>query len=128
MDEALKERAKILDAIIPDLFKSEMIPSESLIKKICIHKHLATNFSKINAIKTIKVDSAVEKIMETYNKNLEVINKEEIKSTCPLTSGNITDPWIGQCGHCFEKSAVISYLKQSKYCPVLGCNKVLVKK
>lgn len=125
MENALKERSRILDSIIPELFKSEKQPPKTLIKKICVYNHLSENPSKINSIKNIKVNDEIEDIFDKYNKNVRVIEEKDVKAICPLTLSEIKNSWKGACGHTFEKDAVVSYLIKNKYCPVHGCNKLL---
>lgn len=124
MEEALKERATILEKLLPNLFKAPELPDAALVKNICIHQELSNNPHKISAIKSIKVD--IESVFEKFSPAVESSSKPGI---CALSQAQIIVPWKGDCGHFFEKSYVMDYLaKEEKYCPISGCRKLLQKK
>ena len=126
MEEALNERASILEKIIPNLFKLKEPPKESLVKSICIHQALAANPFKISSLKSLKIN--VEAIFEKYNLKTEISLKTTAK-TCPFSKGPIEVPWEGQCGHIYDEKHILEYLKgKQQYCVVHGCNKRLIKK
>lgn len=125
MEDALKERAKLLGAIVPDLFKAKEPPTESLIQRICIHRVIAETPVKITAPKKIKVKT--ESVFEEFSPQINVVAGTQIRKMCPLTMADISVPWVGQCGHVFETSALLAVIKTNPYCPVLGCNKRLSK-
>lgn len=128
MEEALKERAKILEDGLPILFKAREEPSNELIKKISIHLTLSTNVSKIMNPSSLKTDPA--RIIEKYGQlqgNI-VVEAQNISMICPLSQSAIKHKWTSICGHSFEESAVKDYMLKGKtQCPVLGCHKKLSK-
>lgn len=125
MEDALKERAKILDELVPSIFKSEETPSESILKNILIHKALAEHPNKINNIKSIKVD--VSALIDKYSVNCDIVESEKKIFICPITQSEVLKPWKADCGHVFEESAVLDALKRNMRCPVFGCNVRLSK-
>lgn len=126
LEEILKERSKILDELIPELFKAGIERKD--LELVCIHQKLAMNPSKINSAKTIKVEDKIEELMERFQVPLEIINKKEDVFECPLSCSIIENKWVGECGHVFEEKIVLRFLEKEKYCPVHGCNKLLIKK
>lgn len=127
MEEALAKRNKILEEVLPYLFKPESNPSEKLIRHIGIHQALAAAPLRITKAKGIKVDVAA--VIDKYAVCSGIIIEKESQSRrCPISQCTIEKEWRGECGHAFEEAAVLAYLKQSTKCPVIGCNRRLVKK
>lgn len=125
MEEELKSRSAILQNILPNLFKTNDLPSESLIRNILIHQSLAVNPFKISSAKSIKVN--VEAVFEKFSPSLEVPEKNT-QQICILSQAAIKVPWIGDCGHAFEESIVLAYIQRgNKHCPLHGCGKPLIK-
>ncbi len=122
------ERNKMLDEIIPLLFKAERRPPEELVKKILIQKVISKNIKKLGNTKGIKVN--VKDVFDKYMNNVELVEAKNKKDNliCPLSQGLIEDPWEGICGHIFERKIVNSYMAVGKQCPVIGCNKILKEK
>ncbi|KAM0680059.1 hypothetical protein GINT2_001588 [Glugoides intestinalis] len=125
MENALKERDTILTDLLPTLFKTSQTPSKALIKLICQHQALAAVPQKISNPKAVKV--SITAIFDQYTSQVNVVDVE-MAQKCPLTHGKIQTPWLSTCGHTFEESTIIDYMKVDKYCPIHGCNKKLVKK
>jgi hypothetical protein len=126
MENALKERATILENILDTLFKGSEEPSNILLKKISIHQILSNMPQRILSPESIKPD--VNAILEKYAPQVDVMD-EEVNFMCPLTQGKIQNPWKGVCGHVFEEKAILGFLKNgNEYCPIHGCDKKLAKK
>lgn len=126
MEDALKERASILENIISQLFRASSRPSESLVERICIHQFLATAPHRITSPKSIKAQTS--KVFDKYAPQLNVVENSKSGTRCPLTQDAIRVPWVSECGHCFEEASVLEFIKVDKYCPIIGCNKKLARK
>lgn len=124
MNNILKERAEILQSIIPELFKVPKHNPECAISKICVHLHICEYPNSISNLKSIKVSNQVEAIMDKYNTSISVLTKQS-NLKCPLSQMEISDPWKGKCGHLFDKGSIKAYMKKDSYCPVHGCDKIL---
>lgn len=119
MEDALKERADILEELLPIIFKSKSRPSEQLIKNIGIHKALGSNPSKIANVKSIKVN--LNDIFEKYTGPDIIIEEKRSGGKCPISQCEIVNKWESVCGHVFEEKAVIKYIEKTSKCPVVGC-------
>lgn len=139
MEGALRDRADILERILPAIFKTDSQP-ESLIKKICIHQAIAAAPQKIVAPKQIKINIA--QVIEKYSPALDVVPERENNLVCPLTQGIVKKPWVGECGHVFEEDSIKDYIARggqaygrityshtpaTPFCPIHGCDKPLVQ-
>ncbi|ELA42019.1 uncharacterized protein VICG_00866 [Vittaforma corneae ATCC 50505] len=127
MENAMKERAAILEKILSDLFKTVEQPPETLLKKISIHQALAAMPQKIVAPRSIKPN--IDAIIDKYASQVDVVGFKE-NMICPLSQGPIKNPWMGECGHVFEEAYIIDYMKKDKtqYCPIHGCDKRLIRR
>ena len=127
MEDALRERAKILEDLLPSIFKSIDEPSEKTLKLIMVHMALAETPSKIMNPKAIRPKP--NDLIEKYSGTLDVVNVADNRpKICPLSQSAITKEWKGPCGHIFEDSAIQEYLKRSNKCPVIGCTAKLLSR
>lgn len=125
MENALNERDAILTDLLPSLFKTSEVPSKTLIKLICQHQALAAAPQKISNPKAVKV--SVNAVFDKFTSHVNILDADVVQK-CPLTHGTIKTPWLSTCGHTFEESTIIDYMKLDQYCPIHGCNKKLAKK
>lgn len=126
MEEAMKERRKILEDLIPEIFQIEKVDHKNLIKNICLHIELDKFPNKIMNPAAVKVKNLATEIIEKNTEQLNVVDDSERR--CPLLGSVIKKPWKSTCGHIYEEEAVLGYLQKERYCVVHGCNERLVKK
>lgn len=129
LEELLKERSKMLEDVLPHLFKCETVPSAGLISSIELHMELAKQPNAIDNIKSIKLDG--RRIYEQYEPMVEALGDpgDDNEHYCPVLQCVVTRPWVGVCGHIFEESAMTKeFLKKVARCPVVGCNKILERR
>lgn len=126
MDEALKERSKILDELLPWLFANERQPPEGLVKQIAINKALAMAPHKMASPQRVRAECGW--IYEKYGTNMKIIgNAGPETPRCPISQSAIVTEWRAACGHVFEQASVDPYLQKNSTCPVFGCGKQLQK-
>lgn len=127
LDEILAERARLLLEAAPYLFKIDAAPAECLLRRIMLYQRLAAQPSLIANPKAIKVSTA--ELIEMHTPNLEIVVADDGEAPrCPISQSDIVEKWRGKCGHLFERSAVLSFIKNGhQTCPVLGCTKKLVE-
>lgn len=127
MEDAMRERAAILESILSSLFRAPEQPSETLLKKISIHQALAAAPQKIAAPKSIRPN--IDAILDKYASQVDVVEFKE-SMVCPLSQGPIKSPWKGECGHVFEEAYIMDYMKKDRtqFCPIYGCDKRLVRR
>ena len=131
LEQALAERLSLLDEICGYLFQTGRAPPSSLLDKISIHQSIASNSSLVSNPKAVRPNAG--RIVEKFAPNVEVVVGDESGSggkilRCPISQSIIVDEWRGKCGHSFERAAVLSWLSQTRTCPVLGCGKTLEEK
>ncbi|KAI5178080.1 hypothetical protein PAEPH01_2529 [Pancytospora epiphaga] len=143
--ELTAERARILEDILPRLFKDDFVPPSHLVKNIALHLSISKRPDLLQNPRSVKINTA--KIYEKYGVEVEVVhdNLEERQAICPLSQSRVVVPWMGACGHVFEESVIKKYIENKEVeilgkrrgrndasgpvvgCPVIGCNKMLVR-
>lgn len=127
MENAFQERVKILENILPDIFRFTEIPPNNLLKRISIHLAIGDAPHKVATAKHIR--PSIQALMEKYIQPVDIVQNEE-NLVCPLTQGIIKKRWVGDCGHVFDESTILNYMARRKttFCPIHGCDKKLRKK
>ena len=127
LEDVLAKRGRTLEEVLPSLFVAGVDAPEDLLRKILVHQALARTPEAIKKPKGIKVNT--REVMNRYGGGVEVIREEESRKRCPLSQAAIADEWVGMCGHSYERSFVVEYLKRrGAKCTVFGCNATLSEK
>ncbi|EPR79330.1 hypothetical protein SLOPH_1786 [Spraguea lophii 42_110] len=120
MDIEITERLVLLEEIKTLLIENDELDEEILLDiethKYYLEKRSTEKYSVIK--KQVKMSKEFKnEIKNTEKIELTVIQDEK----CPLTQEKIKDPFVSQCGHIMERSAIKEYLKNNRNCPVVGC-------
>lgn len=129
MEKLLKERSETITKIINHM-KTNKINKEKLFLSLKAQSELKNLENKID-IKSIKkkIKNSNE-FQELFDEEIELV-KSKKSDICCFTQIKINDKWENVCGHFYERSVVIEYIKTrpSKTCPAVGCSsKILEKK
>lgn len=120
MDDALREREKLMDQLLTLILKVDKNPPEKLMKSLCLHKSLVDFQHKLSAPGSIRID--YKSMIEKYSPTVEVVEETQNESLrCPITQSAIVKCWDAPCGHKFEELAGKEYFKINRKCPVMGC-------
>lgn len=141
------ERARMLEDVLPLLFKGDAMPPSRLIKNIATHLAIAKKPDMLQSPRAVRADHA--RIYDKYGPAVEVVHDgaAQHQAQCPISQSPITVPWASTCGHAFEERAVLAYVERTRAsmaearrkdpgldnsavtvsCPVIGCGKPLTK-
>lgn len=130
MDDPLEERGKIIEKILQHMNESEY-KDESiyLTLKAQTELHKISTFPK-NCIKNIKEKIKNTDEFSTMFDEIELI-QSKTGDICCITQNKIEERWENQCGHVYEKKALLAYQKQKivrNRCPAAGCSAIIKEK
>ncbi|ADM12269.1 DNA repair protein Mms21 [Encephalitozoon intestinalis ATCC 50506] len=134
MEEHITRRAEALKIAKSIIMKSDN-PPEELVRKILIHQELLSNRDIIlnddfYSILTSKANVRPEMVGLARKKEQVECVRVEKKMICPISQKEVTEAYVGECGHVLEEKEAIKYIRNNSraICPQIGCNKRLVRK
>ncbi|KAM0686861.1 hypothetical protein COBT_001908 [Conglomerata obtusa] len=121
-------RIQILDRLCQKISQhtsnNEKLLGSLLFQKTLIEKPILLNKNYKSLYKEIEAGTEYKSLISGSE---DFISVEKSRSQiCPLTQRVIEELWTSKCGHCYEKTSVMAFMRKgSKKCVVAGCDALL---